>query len=355
MKRFLPFLFLLFFLTVSFPGQVRAEYPDYKSIYTPILDDVLELILRGPELHIVQNGEIGIAEALSSRKPSFSLEKIGYTLQDLNADEIPELILGAIDSCDGNTMTGSELYSVYSIQNGAPTLILEGWSRSTWYLLRDGSLLNRGSNGAMYTIFGTYTLMQNDLHCLDYFFTYEKDDRFEDIGIYHNCSGMWAKEVSEELEISVDAFWRLYEDAENQITPIELTPFTAYGMEKGAIGSLVRVQWLKDIPSLPIDFTAYRDSSEGNAEIVFTPIGTISQIKILSLAFQDFDEYGNPTFHSSVVFAQDTLDRPLIAAISLGEVLPAYGISYMDDHGIIHTCTLELSGKDGAILMLEYA
>lgn len=333
MKHFSILLALL--AVLLFPSTVHAENPAYEDTYAPILDNTLSLILDGTQAHPLQARETGIAEALSGYSPTFSLEKIGYTLQDLTGDAIPELILGSIDSWDGDTAVGRELYAVYTCQNGTPVLLLEGWARNRYSMLRDGSILNSGSAGAMYSIFGTYQLTQNGLECLDYFFTFEKDETFEEIGTYHNCTGEWDKTVSEEMDMPIDAFWRLYEDAEQQIFSLPLTPFTTYAMEKGAASSLIRARWVSDLPSMPTDFTTYRDtSSEYNAEILLTSIGTVTDVHLLSLEFQDFDESGNPNFASTIVYSQDTLDTPLLAVIPFGEVLPIYGISYVDDHGI---------------------
>ena len=96
--------------------------------------------------------------------------------------------------------------------------------------MEDGRFFNIGSAGAAYTIFGTYTLSPDGtaLVCQDYYVTYEKDESFTEIGFYHNTDGVWDPALSEELELSDDAFWALETELESQVRPMTFTPFSAY-------------------------------------------------------------------------------------------------------------------------------
>ena len=59
-------------------------------------------------------------------------------------------------------------------------------------------------------MFGEYVLSaEGKLESKDYYFTYEKDEDFTEIGFYHNTAGDWDPKVSEELDVSEDEFWAI--------------------------------------------------------------------------------------------------------------------------------------------------
>ena len=73
----------------------------------------------------------------------------GWLLRDLDGDEIPELLLGA-DWGDGHSV----IFNIYRLDGAKAVRVVDGWSRSRWYLCTDGSLAHEGSDGASE---GTYS------------------------------------------------------------------------------------------------------------------------------------------------------------------------------------------------------
>ena len=105
-------------------------------------------------------------------------------------------------------------------------LVQEGWTRNAWCLMADGGFYNSGSNGAAYALFGTYDLDKDGtkMTARDFYFTYEKTEgNYDDIGFYHNTTGMYDKNVSELLDMSEDAFWGLMENYQSRIENPNLT------------------------------------------------------------------------------------------------------------------------------------
>ena len=73
----------------------------------------------------------------------------GWLLRNLDGDRIPELLLGA-DWGDGHTV----IFNIYCLDGAKAVRVVDGWSRSRWYLCTDGSLAHEGSDGASE---GTYS------------------------------------------------------------------------------------------------------------------------------------------------------------------------------------------------------
>lgn len=210
----------------------ETEQPemDGMQIYGDILDHMYQVMTSEDENYEVQDGEIGVLEVIAGMDKRDALDSVGYTIQDISGDGIPELLLGAVRETDGDKVWGNNIYAVYTCVDGAPALTFEGWARSSYQYIGDGDFYYYGSGGTMYSIFGTYTISEDGtaLNCNDYYFTYEKDESFEEIGFYHNTSGDWDKSVSEELDVTADEFWKIEEDMEKQVGKIQLIPFSQY-------------------------------------------------------------------------------------------------------------------------------
>jgi len=200
------------------------------EIYSEIIGKYYKLITTYSEDWLASDGEIGVLERITMLDTNDALETIGYTIQDISGDEIPELIIAAVSDNAGSKFFGTDLLAVYTIADGAPKLSFEGWSRNNYTLLENNTLLNKGSNGAMYSVFGTYTLSEDGTALItnEYYFTCEKDETFEEIGIYYNTTGEWDKSASKELDISIDEFWEIYRGlAEGSVLSLELIPFSS--------------------------------------------------------------------------------------------------------------------------------
>lgn len=202
----------------------------YTQVYGDVLDGYYDLIANNPEEYDPREGETGVLEAIRGKENHEALDSVGYALQDISGDGIPELLIGAVTERENSIVYGNEVYAVYTCIDGKPYLSFEGIARSSYRYTGEGNFFYQGSNGAMYSIFGTYTVSPDgkSLSCNDFYFTYEKDESFKEIGLYHNTSGEWDKSVSKELLITNEQFWQIESDLEKRTHNIELIPFSQY-------------------------------------------------------------------------------------------------------------------------------
>lgn len=349
MKRLNALLILTAFVA-CFIIPAAAEEKDYEAVYAPVLASIADLLsCDNPGDHIEGPGEKGVQESRIGTAAEESLWMVGYALRDLSGDGIPELIIAQVDSQEGTLSHGKQILAVYSCTQSTPHLLLEGWARNRYYLLSDGSFLNQGSGGAAYSCLGLFRLdtAGTELSCLDYFFTWEEDDQ---IVTYHNTDGTWEVPHEGNQQVELD-FWRMNEILESDIQTIELKAFALYEMEEHP--SLLLAQWN---PYEELEDCVILSTEEYCTQIVlYACQGTVSDLQLLSLEFEDVDQEGNVRFRQSVLKTIPSLEPmdPLAVQLVFGCAIPNFGVRYTDDIGMIRTFSIMQSGMDGSLLMTE--
>lgn len=338
------------------PAVDMPEEMDGTEIYKDILDEFYILIVNGAGEDIYFEGSDGVSEALWAMEVENALDAIGYSIKDISGDGIPELLVGAMD----NSHSGKEIYAVYSCQNGTPICTLSGWSRSAYTSMGEGRFLYQGSGGAIYSIFGTYTLSPDgtSLICEDYYFTCEKDETFSEVGFYHNTSGEWDKDASEELNLSEEEFWKIQNDLAKQTERVELMPFSSYGVTGESTAEMpVTALFASDAEGdLPAYDEFIADTDESQEKILFMAHSTVKDFQVLSLSLEDVDENGKVTFSTEKLYALDALtpERSLMVGMTMYGTIPNYGISYVDGNGVTRRFAVEISGMDGSLILQEF-
>ena len=336
--------------------EVSTPKTDYLEIYRPVLDSLTDLLAKGTDDNGPQEGQNAVWEVLSGMDNLQAANNTGYALEDLNGDDIPELLICDVSRHDGLLAYGSTIYALYTCCDGQPVLCFEGWARNRYSLLTDNTILNIGSGGAMYAIWGIYNLSPDgtELQCLDYFFTHEKDGDFENIAFYHNLTGEWDPDLSEELEMTEEQFWQLQQDAVDRIGEISLIPFSEYGFDR--FGSFVQAQWLDEVTDKPESYTEFSVNEDATqSKILFSSFGTVRDFRLLSLTFRDMDDNGKVNYDTEEIYALEHLteDRPLVVGISFFGTIPNNGIRFTNDKGETRTYALQISGENGSILLTE--
>lgn len=321
---------------------------DYAAIYAPILASAAHLLsCEDPDSHILADGETGIQEIRSGLAGDEALWNVGYVLQDISADGIPELILAQVERQEVRNSFGSRILAIYTCRGEHPSLVLEGWGRNRYYLLPDGSILNQGSSGAAYSCLGIFRLNGTELECLDFYFT---DDENGQLVTYHNQDGIWdaAHPGNEQVELD---FWRMNEIMEADVQQLMLSSAFFYLEEHPA--SLVSTQWYPEGGPEPAVQVTLSDS-EYSARIALCAYnGAITELELLSLELEAVDENGHASFQQQVL---ETLPRlepgtPLVVQLEFGCTIPNFGIRYTDSAGVRRAFSMMQSGMDGSLLM----
>ena len=86
----------------------------------------------------------------------------GWLLRDLDGDGTSELLLGA-DWGDGYGV----IFNIYRLDGAKAVRVVDGWSRSRWYLCTDGSLANEGSSSAFESSYSYYRYTSGELQHLE--------------------------------------------------------------------------------------------------------------------------------------------------------------------------------------------
>ncbi|MGN0980553.1 MAG: hypothetical protein ACI4PT_09510 [Candidatus Avoscillospira sp.] len=326
-------------------AEKQAQLEALLAAYEAILDRSAEVLSSGGDIES-GDGEMGLLEAC------YSGTGVGYAVEDLTGDGVPELVLGSLEE--------DTLYAVYTGDQGEPVLMLEGYYRHPCRYLGGGRFFCSGSASALNSILATYTLSEDgrELTCEDFFFTDESPEDMMSVAFFHNTSGVMDPDVSEQLDMDYDGFFAMEDQWMAQVRTIELTPFEVeYGKATSVIvdGPQVRAMWAGGEWNGDYDWI---DLSTGEpvSTILFLADSTVTDFQISSLFLESVDDYGNLDFSVTPLYTQDVLTPDWALAVDLtfyGD-LPSYGISYVDANRQLWRFYIEISGYDGSLVLTEY-
>lgn len=265
-------------------------------------------------------GEMGVLETARGMGDDAPYE-MGYLIEDLSGDGIPELAVGGLRG-----MTNA----LYTLVDGKPELVFEGWYRSSYVYLGDGRFYYYGFNSAAESGQGVFALTKDGirLECESFLFTGLNSDG--DVVVYSNETGSWDIAESEKSDMTAEEFWALAPLGE----PLPLIPFS--GAEVGGTnGSAfpVSVDYLPE-GMLP-DYWVTLYDGDGAAFLLFTTDSPVTEFTVLALELKDFTETGAAIFSAAPVVLEEgldslpevmTVDTPVAVQLGFMGTIPNYGM-----------------------------
>lgn len=347
---------------VCIPDQQIPEQGDKKPIITKDLEQASEQTIA-PELaysELVEHfralvsdpfgqdsdkpGDMGVLE-MARAVGDNAVYEMGYLIEDLSGDGIPELAVGGLYG-----MTNA----LYTLVDGKPKLIFEGWYRNSYVYMGDGHFYYYGDNSAAENGQGVFYLTKDgtELECESFLFTGLNSDGNH--VVYYNETGSWDPLESEKPDMTAEEFWALDPAGE----PLPLTPFSGTGGESANESEFpVSVQYLTEVGDGDYDWVTLYDGPDACC-LLFTTDSRVTDMSILNLFVEDVADDGTVTFSATLPGNDcqwETMTPNMLIAVQLifPDTLPAYGISYRDVEGDLRRFTIELSGYDGSILLRE--
>lgn len=135
--------------------------------------------------------------------------------------------------------------------------------------------------------------------------------------------------------------------------PPEMQPSETLGEDAAEVP--VRVQWGELIVPQLHDYIEFVADVEYAAPVLITTERTVTDFELVYLTIREVYEDGTVSYDADPVYSLESLtpERPLVAYLSFPGDFSTYGISFVDTDGTTHRLTVQVSGKDGSLLVQE--
>lgn len=297
---------------------------------------------------IAEYGEFGVIESARAMEDN-ALEGLGYTIEDLSGDGIPELVVGTLPEY------GGQINAVYTLVDDQPQFVFEGWYRSSYSYLGNGCFFYYGSSSASETGQGFFSLSRDGatLNCEDFYFTHAAEEDYSDLKVYYNTTGSWDIAESQESDMSLEEF----RTCEPPYEVLPLTSFADYTAKRGSEAPM-QVYWAELWLHGITDYEKFvADDGEYSTDVLFTAKRTVTDFELMRLTIREIYEDGTASYASEPIYSLERLtpERPLVVHMIFPGDTPAYGISYVDESGdgMTHRLMIEISGEDGTLSLQE--
>lgn len=330
------------------PEQTSKQTAAPDLAYSELVERFRTLVSDPFSQNSDKPGEMGVLEAARAAGDN-AVYEMGYRIEDLSGDGIPELAVG-----ERNGMTNA----LYTLVDGKPELVFEGWYRSSYVYMGSGYFYYYGSNSASESGQGVFYLTKNGtgLECESFLFTGLNSDG--NLEVYRNETGSWNPAESEKADMTAEDFWALDPPGD----PLPLTPFSGTdGASANESSVPVSVRYLTEAGDVDCGWVTLYDGPD-SCYILFTTDSWVTDFTLLDLSVEGFTETGAVIFSATPVALDEerdslpsvmTPDTPVAVQLIFPGDLPAYGISYVDAGGDLRRFAIEVSGDDGSVLLEE--
>lgn len=350
-------------------AEETGQIPDYEACYNQVLNKLVDYINYFDDYSEPGEGQYGVEEIVRYEGSEEAMNIVGYSFVDLNKDGMPELVIGNISEWNNDIPMGSTFLSGYTLQDGNPVLLFEGWARNSYRLLDNVSeseikILNSGSSGAAYSSFGTWVMDEagTGLACEDFYFS--DLNKKGEIVFFHNHTGEWEHKVSEKLDISSDEFFAMEDELIAREYLCELTPLKDYEYDYNIVydggdesGFAIQVWPADEFDSQGMKVEQFvAEDGEYAATLVFCTCdgGGVNNFAFGKLNDVNVNNDGYFTYETDELYKKEYLGDSDVVEVTLvfhGD-MPEYYVSFEDETGETQVFAVELSGYDGSPSLL---
>lgn len=186
-------------ITVEISTTNENEIPE---AYRVVLDSLYADLLLSPDDEMASHEYFttGIWEVvIYGDTADDRLNMISYQIEDINNDGILELII--FDNSSQEGVWKDRVLDLYTISDSEAVGVVTGWARNRYYILDDYTIYNEGSGGAAYSICESFTLEQGatELTTHGIYFTYPKDNDYDNISYFYSAEGIYDVTVATEI------------------------------------------------------------------------------------------------------------------------------------------------------------
>ena len=338
---------------LAMPKAEAVAMPAYEQEYMRIVAGVCDYLTTGNTAGLPAQGLTGFEELEGHNDPGQGVSSVGYTLQDINNDKVPELIFAILDNeKQGKGYYGKDIYAVYTFVDGKIKFVDEGWARSNLQLLPNNMLLTRGnSSNTDYVLVLEDLLPNGNKRCVDMYFTRSKNGNAAANGldVYRNDVGRDDVAVSQKTNMTAADFFDMGTEMAGDSVKLELLPLKEYKQRgfKGLAMQYLECMGVHELQDAKVDLSKYEQVSVPNpfkgADLIFRSTKNLEEFRLLELAS------GKSVYSKDLLMA----DEKLVLHLESLETIPKNGISFKDDAGRERRFAILQSGKDGSIYLQE--
>lgn len=344
--------------SLQYNSQYKQAARAYKKYYDKILSKYYQFLsdqanteglsedMRGVFQSYTSDGEENIRIDQSVRST------MGYNLMDINADKIPELMIGSIEKEQGGYHYGFRIHALYTIRNGKAKWVFSSSPRDRYFYLGNDRFYNHyleTDGNSVVTVFYVDD-KTGEYRYIDYYFTEWKEANSQEISYFYNKFG------EADVPLSEKEYHEIVDKIEAQIKDIRFVPFSDYTEKSVFEFDSIRIQVeysTKEEIEYAFDYDGFNTEDKEATMVTFTTNDMTKDFKILHLKNVEINENGKMSYEAEEAYHQEVLDpsRPFIAGLYFYGSIPNNGISYVNEDGDTVMLILGQSGKDGSLYL----
>ena len=341
---------------LAMPKAEAAAMPAYEQEYMKIVAGVCDYLTTGNTAGLPAQGMTGFFEELKAYNiPRVVSSRPGYTLQDINNDKVPELILTRNAHPEGKGYYGRDIYAIYTFVDGKIKFVDENCLRSRLRLLSDNTLSKRtciDDKNMEWVLEMKDLLRDGSLRQGQTFYTKIENGRFN---VYRKYLDVNDTFVTQKTSMHFDDMMNIDIGAQK----LELLPLAEYSSRgfKGLVMQHLNCMGLHELQDNRVNLSAYEhvyaDNPSQGAEVLFSSNTSLASFEVLDLQGDS----------SRVIYSKGLLnpEEKLVLHLESFETDPVLsyetviknGISLRDDTGSLRKFAIRAKVMDGSVYLEE--